>query len=317
MENQKHAIFTVGVSPAWDITCRASRLDWGDHKRLDSQTAVPAGKALNICRALAWMGIHSTAAGLWGQDDYDTMRHALTGLNIDIRLTPVPGRTRQNITVIDTATHRQMHLRAPSTLATRQSLAQLAADLQSLASDSCMVIFSGALPEGELLTDILSIICKTAEQGAKIILDTSGTALKSVLDATGVYLIKPNLDELRQLLGKSVPDNPSDIVTAARPLCSRAEIIVVSRGEKGALLLTQDAAFHCSHKETRHQAINTVGCGDYLLAGIISRLADGNLKSALADGVRAAVARAWGLSDAADWNRLKNEIALDLNIVQI
>lgn len=317
MENIKNSIITVGVSPAWDVTCRASGLEWGDHKRLDSQTAVPAGKALNICRALAWMGIHSTAAGLWGQDDYDTMRHVLTGLNIDIRLTPVPGRTRQNITVIDTVTHRQMHLRAPSTLATQESLAQLAADLQSLASDSCMVIFSGALPEGELFADVLTIIRKSAEQGAKIILDTSGTALKSVLDATNVYLIKPNLDELYQLLGKSVPDNPCDIVTAARPLCSRAEIVVVSLGEKGALLLTRNAAFHCRHKDIRHQAVNTVGCGDYLIAGVTDRLPDGNPESALANGVRAAAARAWGLTDTVDWSRLEKEIALDLNIVQL
>ena len=59
------SIITVGLSPAWDITCRGKNLNWGGHENIDEQTITPAGKALNVSKALAWMGRESIAAGLW------------------------------------------------------------------------------------------------------------------------------------------------------------------------------------------------------------------------------------------------------------
>ena len=54
---KKNQIITVGICPCWDITCYVDGVEWGDHKKITSQTFVPAGKALNISRALAWMGV--------------------------------------------------------------------------------------------------------------------------------------------------------------------------------------------------------------------------------------------------------------------
>ena len=44
---------------------------------IDEQVVRPAGKALNVSYALAWMGGESVAAGLWGREDYDEMRRAV------------------------------------------------------------------------------------------------------------------------------------------------------------------------------------------------------------------------------------------------
>lgn len=98
----------MGLSPAWDITCRGKRLGWGLHKDIDEQTIRPAGKALNISRALAWMGQKSVAAGLWGRDDYGKMLEYVRPLQkfVKIKRAAVDGRTRQNITVVDTAKGR-------------------------------------------------------------------------------------------------------------------------------------------------------------------------------------------------------------------
>ena len=62
-------IITVGLAPAWDIQCRGQGLDWGCHAQIDEQDVRPAGKALNVSRALAWLGRSSVAAGLWGRED--------------------------------------------------------------------------------------------------------------------------------------------------------------------------------------------------------------------------------------------------------
>jgi fructose-1-phosphate kinase PfkB-like protein len=62
----KHTIITIGLSPAWDRTIEVAGIEWGEHKIVSSQKIIPAGKALNINRSLAQMGIKSIAAGLWG-----------------------------------------------------------------------------------------------------------------------------------------------------------------------------------------------------------------------------------------------------------
>ena len=77
-------IITVGLCPAWDIVCKGRGLDWGQHQMVNSTRCQPAGKALNISRALAWMGMETIAAGLWGQQDMEqmlkNMRPLLAGL---------------------------------------------------------------------------------------------------------------------------------------------------------------------------------------------------------------------------------------------
>ena len=95
---------------------------------------IPAGKAFNISRALAWLGTKSIAAGLWGQSDYQQMAKTVDELGdfVDIKFTPVKGGTRQNITVVDTQNHREIHLRAPGRLAASQGLNQLKKDLKSI-----------------------------------------------------------------------------------------------------------------------------------------------------------------------------------------
>ncbi len=145
-------IITVGVSPAWDVSCRGRGLDWGRHAILDEQVARPAGKAMNVSCALAWMGCPNVAAGLWGRDDHDEMLAAVArqGGCIQTRMTVVEGRTRRNISVVDTQAHREMHLRDPRSLASVDNLRRLGGDLCGLIRPGDTCVFSGAMPGGRV-----------------------------------------------------------------------------------------------------------------------------------------------------------------------
>ena len=125
-------IITVGISPCWDIFCWAEGLDWGQHKQIQQQLYRPAGKALNVSRALQWMGLENTAMGLWGGEDYLQMKaeSAKSLPNVKLRHTIVPGRTRVNINIIDSKNSREMHLRSPSELTTLSALKKLKQDLK-------------------------------------------------------------------------------------------------------------------------------------------------------------------------------------------
>lgn len=296
----ENGVLTVGVCPCWDLTCVVDGIAWGDHKRMVSQRLVPAGKTLNISRALNWLGIGSTAAGLWGEADYPAMLEQLKAAYPLIRpaLTVTAGRTRTNVTVADAVHRREMHLRADCELATDASLQRLGEDLARLPAAEA-VVFAGSMPEHQLEA-CASLVRQARDRGSRVAVDTSGAALKRMVREGGLYLIKPNLEELGELLGRHVENDAGSIISAGRALCRAVEIVLVSRGADGAIAITNDAAVGCRAAGQDSAVVHTVGCGDYLLAGFLSQSVGGDLQSALARGVKIATARARGLTETAD-----------------
>jgi 1-phosphofructokinase len=303
---------TIGLSPAWDISCRGQDLDWGRHVDLDEQVVRPAGKALNVSYALAWMGERSIATGLWGQEDYDEMRRAVERLGgrIDVQMTAVEGRTRQNITAVDMRNQREMHLRQKSELASAASLRQLDADLKKLVHEGDICVFAGAMPTGGLLEATANLVRACHHAGARIAVDTSGPALQSIVAADLPWLISPNVEELRGLLGIAVEDTPEQLAEASRTLLSGMDMVLVSRGERGALIVTKAGAW-TGHTITQGKVLSTVGCGDYLLAGFLAGFCEtGDPAAALGTGLKVATARAWGWTESESWPRVDKEITV-------
>jgi 1-phosphofructokinase len=305
-------IITIGLSPAWDISCRGRDLDWGRHAEIDDQVIRPAGKALNVSYALAWMGFGSVAAGLWGRDDFNEMQRAVERLGglIDPQMTPAEGRTRQNITVVDTLNHREMHFRNKSDLASEHSLRRLNADLGKLVHEGDPCVFAGAMPAGELLEPAVDLVRTCHRSGAQIVVDTHGSALKSIIQAGLPWLIAPNVEELRELLGFAAGDTPKKLAEAGWGLLNGMDMVLISRGEKGALIVAKDGAWTgCC--ETEGQVLSTVGCGDYLLAGFLAGICEtGDPPAALAKGLKVATARAWGWTESKSWTQTDEEIAV-------
>ena len=313
----RNSIITIGLSPAWDITCRGRNLDWGLHQQIDEQIILPAGKALNVSKALAWMGQRNIAAGLWGRDDYKQMLMAIRSLwpSIRAKMTSVAAPTRKNITIVDSAGNKEMHLRNKSRLASTQTLKKLQTGLKTIVSKGSICVFSGTMPDGRLLDGVIRIVefCKSC--GAKIVLDTSGHPLKKIVDTGSVWLIKPNVEELCELLGEQVNDGPVSLAKASRKLLDKVEIVLISRGAKGGLIVTKDEAWQ-GRCTDRAKVFSTVGCGDYLLAGFLKGLKDGTgMDNALKTAIKVATVRAWGWTGQKSLLEAKSNI--HVNIEQI
>ena len=137
-------------------------------------------------------------------------------------------------------------------------------------SDVEFIVASGSLPPG-VPPDIyaqLAVIAK--KKNAKLIVDTSGEALKHAARA-GVYLLKPNLAELASLIGiKKIDD--SDIAKIAKEFIKndKCEVLVVSMGEKGAMLVTKNDIHRAIPPPVNRKS--TVGAGDSMVAGIVLSL---------------------------------------------
>ncbi|MHC4226601.1 MAG: 1-phosphofructokinase family hexose kinase, partial [Planctomycetota bacterium] len=314
---RRASIITIGLSPAWDISCRGRNLEWGLHQDIDAQTIQPAGKALNVSKALAWMGQNNTAAGLWGRSDYRQMLKAVRKAwpVIEAKMTTVPGSTRQNITVVDTATNQDMHLRNKSRLASTKSLKRLRADLEAIVHKGSVCVFAGTMPQGRLLDDIVRLVELCRGLGARIVLDTSGNALRQIVNTGAAWLIKPNVEELRELLAEPIKDGPVSLARAGHKLLDRVEIVLISRGVKGSVVVTKQGAWQGKCLD-RGKVLSTVGCGDYLLAGFLKALGDkSNMASALRIATKVATAKAWGWTDKMSWRDTQTRTKLKIGPV--
>jgi 1-phosphofructokinase len=306
-------IVTVGLCPSWDAVYQLEGIDWGQHKTASSCVNRPAGKALNISRALAWMGQTNIAAGLWGRDDYEKMLKAMSALKkrVKVELTAVDGGTRRNVTVVDTAAAREMHLRSRSELASTKALKKLHADLRAIVRKHSVCVFAGKMPGSELMGDVIRIIESCRSRGARIVLDTSGPALSQIVRTGTVWLIKPNVEELCELLGEQVRDAPVSLAKAGRKLLDRVEVVLISRGKKGAIVVTRKGAWR-SRSVGRGRVLATVGCGDYLLAGFLKGLKDySGTDAALKTAIKVATAKAWGREESTTWPRAKRQIKVE------
>jgi 1-phosphofructokinase family hexose kinase len=315
---RRGSIITIGFSPAWDITCSGRNLDWNLHQYIDEQTFRPAGKALNVSKALAWMGQKSVAAGLWGHDDHQQMVAAVRKMwpSIMLKMTMVSGHTRHNVTVVDTAAGRDMHLRSASRLASAKTLRKLKTDLANIVHPPSICVFAGKMPEGKLLGDVVRLVEFCRDRGAKIALDTSGDALTQIVGTGAVWLIKPNVEELRELLGEPIKDGPASLIRAGRKLLDRVEIVLISRGAKGSVVVANNDAWQ-ARSLSRSPVLSTVGCGDCLLGGFLKALADrSDMPSALKTATKVASAKAWGWTESKTWPQASQQIQVKSGSVE-
>ena len=109
--------------------------------------------------------------------------------------------------------------------------------------------------------------------GAKFITDTSGDSLKRALHE-GIYLLKPNLSELCFLVDKPYLEL-TEVEDAARSIINtgNSEVVVVSMGPSGALLLTKDICTRIPAPIVKKTS--TIGAGDSMVAGIVLMLSQG------------------------------------------
>jgi fructose-1-phosphate kinase PfkB-like protein len=264
---------------------------------------------MNISRALAWMGEKNIAAGLWGRDDFQQMTKAMRPLEklVKMKMTAAEGETRRNITVVDTVNNREMHLRNKSELASKKSLRKLEADLKAIVKKNSVCVFAGVMPEEEFVGDVVRIIKSCRQRGAEIVVDTYGDALKRILETGAVRMIKPNVEELRELLCEQVTDSPVALVRAGRKLLDKVEVVVISRGKKGAVVVTDKGAWQ-GRCVGGSRVLSTVGCGDFLLAGFLKGFNKSNAGNALGNAIKVATARAWGWTESKTWPQAQRGI---------
>jgi fructose-1-phosphate kinase PfkB-like protein len=176
------------------------------------------------------------------------------------------------------------------------------------------VIFSGSLPpemEAERFAGLLEVCLK---KGARVAVDSSGPGLAAVRRVRGLWLIKPNREELAELAGRPIETDP-EIRAAATALLDHADEVVVTVGAEGAHLFTRRGAWRARPPIPRRPFVKSVGSGDAFLAGYVLSHGAGKsppdcLRYAVACGTAATMQERAGEVEAEDVEECLEEVEL-------
>ncbi|CZA06881.1 tagatose-6-phosphate kinase [Streptococcus suis] len=135
-----------------------------------------------------------------------------------------------------------------------------------------VVVISGSLPKGLASNYYVEIVELCKKYGVAVVLDCSGEALKNVLESQQKpTVIKPNTEELSQLIGKEVTDDIQELKSVlSDQLFQGIDWIVVSLGAKGAFAKHNDKFYRV--RIPKIKVVNPVGSGDSTVAGIAAGL---------------------------------------------
>jgi len=282
-------VLTVTVNPALDLFTHVDRLVDAHKMRCAEPQESPRGGGLNVARAIANLGGEVSALYLAGGTAGARITELLEVEGVEKQVLPIAAETRINFAIRDDASERQYRfvMTGPRlSVGEWQSCLDAAA---KLAPDFAFIVASGSLPPG-VPADFYARLARIAKAaGARLVLDTSGEALKCAL-VEGVYLVKPSERELSEATGAS-PDSESELSAAAADLVRRgaAEIVAVTRGETGVLLATAKGIERFTAPVV--PVVNTLGAGDAFIAGTVLGLArDWPLSDSVRYGIAAATA---------------------------
>jgi 6-phosphofructokinase 2 len=180
---------------------------------------------------------------------------------------PIAGLTRESLAVREKASSQQYRFSVPGPVLTKKEWQACLDLLQNLDPAPEFVVLSGGLPPG-VPDDFYGRMALWARQrGTRVILDTHHEPLKRAVDA-GVFLVKPNLRELRQLMDKDLADEEAQL-EAIRQIVETegAQYVVLSLGAAGAVFAGPGGV-----EEIRAPTVtirSKVGAGDSMVGGIV------------------------------------------------
>jgi len=244
---------------------------------------------VNVSRAIKKLGGKSLllypAGGLTGK----RLQELLDEEGLNHRPFSIEGVNRESLVILEESTGQQYRFGMPGPQLQKNEWEPLLQELAAMEPSPDYVVASGSLPPG-VPADFYAQVARVGKKrGARTIIDVSGEALEAALQE-GVFLIKPNVREFRELVGEEIKEE-SQIKAEARKMVKngRCEVLVVSLGAAGALMVSEKFAEHIVPPTV--PIISKVGAGDSMVAGIALSLARGNpLRESVLFGVAAGTA---------------------------
>ena len=263
-------ILTITLNPSVDIAYQLDTFHLDTVNRVENVQKTAGGKGLNVTRVLKQIGEDVVATGFIGGEIGSYVKKQLTRNDIKNSFVEIGSETRNCIAVLHDGKQTEILEQGP-TIQEHEAL-NFIEHLEIILNNVDVVVISGSLPKGLANNYYVKIIELCKKCGVAVVLDCSGKALKNVLESQQKpTVIKPNTEELSQLIGKEVTDDIQELKSVlSGQLFQGIDWIVVSLGAKGAFAKHKDKFYRV--KIPKIKVVNPVGSGDSTVAGIAAGL---------------------------------------------
>ncbi|WP_253949142.1 1-phosphofructokinase family hexose kinase [Mangrovicoccus sp. HB161399] len=311
-------IVTVTLNPALDLATSASDIRPGPKLRCTAPRQDPGGGGINVSRAIRTLGGTSTPLVALGGATGETLAQLLRAEGIAPEVLAAPGETRQSLAVTDRKTGLQFRFVLPGPDWGEAETGAALAACAALAGPGSWLVLSGSQPPGVPDRFPLDLAAALAPGGAKLVVDTSGPALREIAGAADggpvPALLRFDNQEASELAGARL-NGVQGAGSFAADLVARgvAGAVIIACGADGSVLATPGEVIYC--KAARVPVVSKIGAGDSFVAAAVLELArGGTLAEALHHGTAAACAAvmtpATRLCTAEDTARLLPECQL-------
>jgi len=279
---KSHQIVTLTLNPSLDKSTHFTGLIAEQKIRCEKPHYDAGGGGINVSKAISRLGGDSICVYTSGGSSGKMLEELLKRENIVSKIIPTQNWTRENFIAFENETEAQYRFGFPGNELTDEEKQFITEIIKEINSE--YLVISGSLNTGLTGAFYQKIVSLAKSTGAKVIVDTSGEALRKTIEI-GVYLIKPNIGELAKLIGVERLDI-TEVEKAAKTLIEKgcAEIIVVSLGPEGGILVTKDQTEYV--KAPTAEKKSTVGAGDSMVGGMVWALSQNkSLKEVIRWGV--------------------------------
>ncbi|SHN28445.1 1-phosphofructokinase family hexose kinase [Chitinophaga sp. CF418] len=259
-------ILTITMNPALDKSTTVEKMFPEKKLRCAQPVTEAGGGGINASKAIKELGGESLALYPAGGANGTRLQELLMSLGINSIVVPLKGETRENITVTELSHNQQFRFVMPGPALDEEDVERCLAAVEAIQPVPNIIVASGSLPPG-VPNDFLArlaLLCKRT--GSKLIADTSGEPLLQAA-GKGIYLLKPNMSELCSLAGKEYLEL-DNVTEEARKVIEKGycEVLVISMGPAGALLITKDLSERISAPAVKKRT--AVGAGDSMVGGM-------------------------------------------------
>jgi len=265
-------IVTVTPNPVLDHTLTVPEIAFDTVTRATAVRDDWGGKGFNVSRVLLALGVESTALGFIGGTTGQRLAAGLSALGLPTDFVTIAGETRTNVIIAEADSGRYVKVNEAGPTVQPEEIAQFLDKVRQRATPGGTWALCGSLPPGvpdDFYAQLIEIL---QPRGARVLLDTSGAALRLGCEARP-FLVKPNAEEAAAFAGHPI-DTPNAARDAANAFLERGIAqVALSLGAAGLLLATHESSVIAIPPDVPVR--NVTGAGDALLAGLAYALEHG------------------------------------------
>jgi len=306
-------ITTVTLNVAVDKAYVIGEFVQGGVMRVQKCTNTPGGKGLNVAKVAKLCGEDVLATGFVGGHAGAYVEEMLDEQSVPSDFVHTRNETRSCINVL-ASDGTSTEFLEPGAEVSEEEVCEFMNKFAEIVEKSDVITISGSVPKG-VGTDVYQKMIEEAKkQNTPVLLDTSGKLLEEGIKSKPT-MIKPNSDEIQALLGISI-NNKEELIESGKKLQQNGiEYVVISLGAEGALVITKDHVYH--GKPAKIKPVNTVGCGDSMLAAFAVGIKRGYsveemLRYAVSVSSANALTMATGYFEEEDRKNLYEKVVVDV-----